>query len=39
LSTKCLDTIKLPIIFEKLLFYAIFLRVGNFSNLKDWAEK
>ena len=33
LSTKCLDTIKLPIIFEKLLFYAIFLRVGNFSFL------
>ena len=26
-----MDTIKLPIIFEKLLFYAIFLRVGNFS--------
>ena len=33
MSTKCLDTIKLPIIFEKLLFYAIFLKVGNFSYL------
>ena len=28
-----MDTIKLPIIFEKLLFYAIFLRVGNFSKV------